>query len=1076
MSSKFHRRLPLSLALAIALAGCFTTVAPLGPPPPPPGQAPGVAPLAPGAPAQPLTPANSGRPTEADDTLWTLRGRAVLPGGQPLARAEVRLYDADTGTLIGASPLDPVTRTLMEGDPFTYPDGTWHMAFRPLPQGRVYRVVARTDRHTLTTLVSADGRALRGASGKDPLAGYRLQAGGRRPADPVRVETIAGTGQEGLRNGAYREATFKDPQGIAVAPNGTIYVADTGNHVVRTLARGEVTTLAGTGMAGDASGPATTAGFRDPRGLALDASGSTVYVADTGNGRVQAIANGEVTTVALATAAPTPGPTPEATPPAAAPTPTPTSTPFTCNSTSTYNVFGVIKACATNPYAPPPRRPPAKKKYEVPEATTAGQPREDLLGLSLLTATVAPAPLPEGLAPTGVAVVGGHVWVVGDGQGQALIDPHGLRLVSRTTTQAVAVAADPGGAAKVVTVVPERGTGAFLCMGLQEFAWDPTSLTLAGQRFSAHCYGETTAGAVPWKGVSAESGTTGYYTDAHANDLKKWTSVDVQDDLGNNAGRSISAANNMRSQPSTTGFVDGRYDDHTARLNGPAGICLDADGNILFTETGNDAVRKLVLWEPVVPEVVLDVTTTTATVLLDSGRLSYALNDDFHAMFEQATAEQRNAVNAALQSLRDTLNGLPARATADAVDAALFNADGTVASGTTFTQRLNGVSGSLKDAFRALGAYLKLTYEPKADTTASQATSTLPDGRDGAAQVPFSTELGGDAGSGGSGGRRGNGGGLASPPPSPPITSGLFTLFTANASDPSAGTRVAAALLDQGGPGAYDVAVDGVGSAFVSCLSGVAEVTGKAFAPVAAIRTDVTFERLAWGGQPGLFYGAVDGPSVLDGSTVLVNVDTGATLAVSGTPRALYPVGKNEFAYLDGVDGLVIAQADLTATTFLSVNVTPAEATDLARDPNTATYYASEVDAGQDLIRVVKLQQGGATSTLATIPNPDDQPSHLEVHGDWVYVSRTRGPQGGAYASTIYRVKTDGTASDVIAGGDSDASFQCATDDATTPTNGRIAAVSGMAIAPDGKALYLAEHSAPQGIYTYGRVRQLDLP
>lgn len=93
---------------------------------------------------------------------------------------------------------------------------------------------------------------------------------------------------------------FIAPAGLAVAADGTLFVADAGNHVVKAISpAGEVRTVAGhAGAAGRADGKGIVAGFDSPAGLALEASGS-LLVADAGNRALRRIAaNGSVTTVA----------------------------------------------------------------------------------------------------------------------------------------------------------------------------------------------------------------------------------------------------------------------------------------------------------------------------------------------------------------------------------------------------------------------------------------------------------------------------------------------------------------------------------------------------------------------------------------------------------------------------------------------------------------------------------------------------------------------------------------------------------------------------------------------------------
>jgi sugar lactone lactonase YvrE len=74
---------------------------------------------------------------------------------------------------------------------------------------------------------------------------------------------------------------FRTPSGLALVPDGTLYVADTGNHAIRRITPdGLVTTLAGDGTPGYADGPAHQARFNGPIGLAVAPDGR-IFVSDT---------------------------------------------------------------------------------------------------------------------------------------------------------------------------------------------------------------------------------------------------------------------------------------------------------------------------------------------------------------------------------------------------------------------------------------------------------------------------------------------------------------------------------------------------------------------------------------------------------------------------------------------------------------------------------------------------------------------------------------------------------------------------------------------------------------------------
>lgn len=120
----------------------------------------------------------------------------------------------------------------------------------------------------------------------------------RKVAPDLTVTTLAGgLGQAGAVDNTGAAARFRSLMGIVVAPDGLLYVADTGNHTLRKVtAEGQVTTLAGlAGSQGSKDGQGSVARFRGPRGLAWDRSGY-LYVADTENHTIRRVAtNGNVT-------------------------------------------------------------------------------------------------------------------------------------------------------------------------------------------------------------------------------------------------------------------------------------------------------------------------------------------------------------------------------------------------------------------------------------------------------------------------------------------------------------------------------------------------------------------------------------------------------------------------------------------------------------------------------------------------------------------------------------------------------------------------------------------------------------
>jgi len=111
------------------------------------------------------------------------------------------------------------------------------------------------------------------------------------------VTTLAGSKYYGYQDGPALTARFRHPTGVAVGPGGEVYVADNYNHRIRMIKGGQVSTLAGTGKAGFTDGAANQARFYNPQAVATGPSGE-VYVADTKNHRLRWVFNGKVFTLA----------------------------------------------------------------------------------------------------------------------------------------------------------------------------------------------------------------------------------------------------------------------------------------------------------------------------------------------------------------------------------------------------------------------------------------------------------------------------------------------------------------------------------------------------------------------------------------------------------------------------------------------------------------------------------------------------------------------------------------------------------------------------------------------------------
>ncbi len=140
--------------------------------------------------------------------------------------------------------------------------------------------------------------------GEGNLAGGHIGLGAAEALRPLLTDLVAATpGTSGVPAGLGTPAptVLSYPEGVMSDAEGNrLFIADTGHHriVVAALDTYEVLAVIGDGTAASADGPAATASFHTPRGLALYAS--TLYVADSGNHLIRAIDlnSFDVTTVA----------------------------------------------------------------------------------------------------------------------------------------------------------------------------------------------------------------------------------------------------------------------------------------------------------------------------------------------------------------------------------------------------------------------------------------------------------------------------------------------------------------------------------------------------------------------------------------------------------------------------------------------------------------------------------------------------------------------------------------------------------------------------------------------------------
>ena len=149
-------------------------------------------------------------------------------------------------------------------------------------------------------LIRADGVETLNAGGASGTVKWSYPTG-------LAADSSGGLYVSDTHNGAVRRISpdgsvrtvaegLSSPMGLCWR-DGILYVAESGARRVLSLdASGKLTVLAGSGSSGFTDGPAAQAEFSSPQGLAVGTDGA-VYIADTVNGAVRMLKNGEVSTL-----------------------------------------------------------------------------------------------------------------------------------------------------------------------------------------------------------------------------------------------------------------------------------------------------------------------------------------------------------------------------------------------------------------------------------------------------------------------------------------------------------------------------------------------------------------------------------------------------------------------------------------------------------------------------------------------------------------------------------------------------------------------------------------------------------
>jgi uncharacterized protein (TIGR03437 family) len=115
------------------------------------------------------------------------------------------------------------------------------------------------------------------------------------------ISTFAGINEAGYAGdaGLANAANLTNPEDVAIDSNGNVFIADTGNAVIREVTNGNISTFAGTGAVGHTGdgGKAYLATLDEPQGVAVDSSGN-LYISEFGDNQIRKVTNDVITTIA----------------------------------------------------------------------------------------------------------------------------------------------------------------------------------------------------------------------------------------------------------------------------------------------------------------------------------------------------------------------------------------------------------------------------------------------------------------------------------------------------------------------------------------------------------------------------------------------------------------------------------------------------------------------------------------------------------------------------------------------------------------------------------------------------------
>ena len=239
------------------------------------------------------------------------RIRKISPNGiiSTIAGTGISGYSGDGSLATQAEIGSPVGLVFSNDGSLYFSDATMHVIRKISPNGIISTVVGNS-----VSGYSGDGGPATSAQINRPLAVFFLPDGSlmfsdsgnnviRQVLPNGNIRTYAGNGIRGYSGdgGPATEASFNDPDLTTGDANGTLYIVDTGNNVIRKIAPGGiVTTVVGNGTQGFSGdgGPAISAQINHPINVVVTSRGE-LYFTDTGNSVIRFVdLNNNIRTIA----------------------------------------------------------------------------------------------------------------------------------------------------------------------------------------------------------------------------------------------------------------------------------------------------------------------------------------------------------------------------------------------------------------------------------------------------------------------------------------------------------------------------------------------------------------------------------------------------------------------------------------------------------------------------------------------------------------------------------------------------------------------------------------------------------